>query len=157
MRRIVFAICTTITGLVLLLAYPTSLNRTTTTLGSGAAGAADAAATTTGTAGGTATTTGAAAAPATGTKTYTGKSVSTRYGNVQVEITVANGAITAAKAVDFPNGNGRDQQISSYAIPVLNSEAVGTKSAKISMVSGATFTSTGYLKSLQDAMDQAKL
>jgi len=48
-------------------------------------------------------------------------------------------------------------QISNYAIPILSQEAVQAQSAKIDMVSGATFTSRGYIQSLQDALDQANL
>ena len=57
-------------------------------------------------------------------KTYTGDAVSTRYGDVQVKITVANGKVTAAEVTPVPWNNPRDQQINSYAVPILNSEAV---------------------------------
>ena len=75
----------------------------------------------------------------------TGTAVNTRYGPVQVQITVTNGKITAVNAVDYPQNDGRDQQINSYAIPQLNSEALAAQSAKIDMVSGATYTSSGYI------------
>ncbi|MGV1008525.1 MAG: FMN-binding protein [Dermatophilaceae bacterium] len=76
---------------------------------------------------------------------------------MQVQITVANGKITAAKAIQYPTSNQRDQQINAYAISILNQEAVGQQSADIDMVSGATVTSQGYLQSLQSAIDQAHL
>jgi uncharacterized protein with FMN-binding domain len=76
---------------------------------------------------------------------------------VQVEVTVTNGKITAAQATQVPNGNGRDQEINSYAVPVLNQEAVQAQSAQIDAVSGATVTSDGYIQSLQSAIDQAHL
>ena len=56
---------------------------------------------------------------------------------------------------EYPNGNGRDQQINSYALPQLVSETLSAQSASIDMVSGATYTSQGYLQSLQSAIDQA--
>lgn len=177
MRRIVFAVCTTVTGLVLLFSWPTSLNRTTTagTAGAGGAGDAGTGATTSGTrattSGTRATTSGTGAdaattppattpatTPATPTPTtYDGAAASTRYGNVQVRITVTDQAVTAAEAIDYPHQNGTDRQINAYAIPILNQDAVAAQSANIQMVSGASFTSGGYVQSLQDALDQAGL
>jgi uncharacterized protein with FMN-binding domain len=83
--------------------------------------------------------------------------VQTRWGPVQVRITVVDGKITASEAVVYPNGNHEDEQINSFALPVLNQEAVAAQSANIDMVSGATVTSEGYLSSLQSAIDQAHL
>jgi uncharacterized protein with FMN-binding domain len=83
--------------------------------------------------------------------------VQTRWGPVQVQITVDNGKITAADVLQVPLDNPRDQMINSYAVPVLNSEAVQGQSASIDMVSGATVTSQGYLQSLQSAIDKAHL
>jgi uncharacterized protein with FMN-binding domain len=79
------------------------------------------------------------------------------YGPVQVQITVKNGKVTAAQAVQYPQDSPRDQQINSYAIPVLNQEAVSASSASIDAVSGATYTSGGYVSSLQSALDKAGL
>ena len=90
-------------------------------------------------------------------KTYTGDAVSTRFGDVQVEITVKNGKITKSAGPQVPWNNGKDQEINSYAVPILNSETVDQQSANIDMVSGATYTSNGYLGSLQSAIDQANL
>jgi uncharacterized protein with FMN-binding domain len=72
-----------------------------------------------------------------------------------VKITITNGRPSAVEAVEYPEESPRDEQINSYAIPQLNQEAVAAKSAKIDMVSGATYTSTGYITSLQSALDQA--
>jgi len=74
-----------------------------------------------------------------------------------VQITVQNGRITAVNAVEYPQNNPRDQQINAYAIPQLNQEALSANSASIDMVSGATYTSEGYLGSLQSALDKAGL
>ena len=90
-------------------------------------------------------------------KTYTGDAVSTRFGDVQVQITVKKGKVTKSSVTQVPWSNGRDQEINSYAVPILNSEAVDAQSASIDMVSGATYTSQGYIGSLQSAIDQANL
>ena len=87
--------------------------------------------------------------------TFTGDAVQTRYGAVQVEITVQDGVITSSAAIQYPNRDRHDQQINSYAIPVLNAEAVDAQSAHIDAVSGATYTSVGYVRSLQSAIDEA--
>ena len=84
-----------------------------------------------------------------------GAPVDTRYGPVQVQITITNGRITRADAIDYPQSSGRDQEINSQAIPQLDDEAVQAQSANIDTVSGATFTSDGYRQSLQSALDAA--
>ena len=107
----------------------------------------------------TATATGRATATpaptnATGPATATGKVISTPYGQVQVQITVDNGKITDVLAVKLPT-HGDSGQISDYVKPILASETLQAQSAKIDIVSGATYTSTGYARSLQSALDQA--
>lgn len=87
--------------------------------------------------------------------TFTGQEAETPYGPVQVQVVISDGTISSADAVVYPDGGGRDQQINSYAIPILNSETVAAQSDQIDMVSGATYTSNGYLTSLQSALDQA--
>ena len=67
------------------------------------------------------------------------------------------GKITASEAVVYPTGNGRDYEINSYALPVLNQEVVQAQGVNIDMVSGATVTSDGYVRSLQSAIDEAHL
>lgn len=175
MRRVALALFGTITGLVILLGYKTH-SSTATVPAAVATGPVTAGGTTdTGSTSGTSSAaagsarTGSSAATAapkssatsnaasSGTKTVTGDSVDTRWGPVQVQITVSNGKITAAQAVVYPNNNGRDYEINSYAIPQLNQEAVAASSAQIDMVSGATVTSGGYLSSLQSALDKAGL
>jgi uncharacterized protein with FMN-binding domain len=105
---------------------------------------------------------GVASAPASGGstaagRTVTGAAASTMYGPVQVQITVKDGHVATARAVEYPKTFQQDQQINAYAIPELNREAVTAGSAKIDMVSGATYTSRGYISSLQSALDQAKI
>ncbi|MFE3249098.1 FMN-binding protein [Streptomyces sp. NPDC059209] len=90
-----------------------------------------------------------------GTGTYTGDAVSTQYGTVQVAATVKAGKLTDVKVIQVPSGNGRDQQIAAYAVPRLTKEALASHSAHIDAVSGASYTSQGYIQSLQSALDRA--
>lgn len=154
MRRIVIAIASTITGLVLLFSWPTSLNRSITLAsGAGTAGTG----TSSGSSGSSSSSGSASGTPSGTSGTFVGDAVATRYGDVQVQITATDGSITSAEAVAFPDRDGRSQQISAYAIPVLQDETVRANGASIAMVSGATFTSRGYVQSLQSAIDQAGL
>lgn len=89
--------------------------------------------------------------------TATGDTVQTRWGPVQVEVTVAASEITGVSVLQYPDSNPQDEQINSYALPVLVDETMSAQSADIDMVSGATYTSIGYQQSLQSALDQAGL
>lgn len=84
--------------------------------------------------------------------TFTGSDVNTQYGDVQVQLTVANGKITDANDVQQPSDS-----IGSNAVSQLNSEVLQAQSANIQAVSGATYTSQGYISSLQNAVDKAGL
>lgn len=95
-----------------------------------------------------------AAAPA-ANGSFTGSSTSTPYGSVQVQIVVANGTMTEVKALHLTDDGGRSVQISNTAAPILRSEVLSAQSARVSTVSGATYTSDAYLTSLQSALDQA--
>lgn len=81
----------------------------------------------------------------------------TRFGNVQVQITVVDKQITAATVLQIPNRDRKDIQINNRAVPILNSATVKAQSADIDMVSGATVTSVAYIQSLQSAIDKANL
>ncbi|GAQ60438.1 MULTISPECIES: FMN-binding protein [Streptomyces] len=91
----------------------------------------------------------------TATGTFTGDSIDTPYGTVQVAATLAEGKITSVKVLRAPDQNGRDRQIAAYALPRLTREALGAQSAHIDAVSGASYTSQGYVQSLQSALDRA--
>jgi major membrane immunogen (membrane-anchored lipoprotein) len=92
-----------------------------------------------------------------GTSTVTGDSADTRWGPVQVEITVADGTIADVSVIDYPDNNGKDQQINARALPILVQETLDAQNGDIDMVSGATVTSDGYIESLQSALDKAGL
>jgi len=155
MRRIALAIVTTVSALVLLFSYHTS----TMGAGASAAGTAATAAAPRATQAPQDTTSGGSSGGGSsgGDGTFTGDSVQTRWGPVQVQITVAGGQITDATAVVFPNDNFRDQEINSVALPILAQEVLDAQGASIDHVSGATVTSDGYVASLQSALDQANL
>jgi uncharacterized protein with FMN-binding domain len=88
---------------------------------------------------------------------YDGSVAQTRWGPVQVRITVSGGKVVGATTLQVPSGNGRDAEINGYAVPILNKEAITAGSAAIDTVSGATVTSDGYITSLQAAIDTAGL
>lgn len=88
-------------------------------------------------------------------KTYVGPAVETYYGVVQVEVTVTGAHVDSAKLVKLTAYDGTSQQINSYAAPQLVNETLSAQSAHIDTISGATYTSAGYIRSLQSALDQA--
>ncbi|MEV6839118.1 FMN-binding protein [Streptomyces sp. NPDC051133] len=149
LRRVVLATAATVSGVVLLL----SLKPASDPASASAVGAApqQTAAGQTSPQGGTQ---GGGQAAA-GSGTVTGDATQTQYGTVQVRLTVAGGKITKAEAVQAPKGGLSDQK-TALAVPRLNREAVAAQSAGIDAVSGATYTSDGYKKSLQSALDKVK-
>lgn len=171
MKKIFYAVMATLTGLVLLFSYRTSLGEGTETAAAlpattpAPASAQRATPSTSPSASASPSTSSSAAAAPTQAApassgladgTFTGSSVNTRFGPVQVQITVSGGSVTDVQVPVYPSENGRDQQINSRALPVLVNETLDAQSADIDMVSGATYTSTGYLKSLQSALDEAR-
>ena len=111
---------------------------------------------------GTGTDSGAAAEPSTGAAakaggTYAGSVVQTRFGAVQVQITVKAGAITDVEALQLTDDDRKSIQISNRAAPLLRSEVLAAQSADVQTIGGATVTSVAYLNSLQAAIDAANL
>jgi uncharacterized protein with FMN-binding domain len=172
MRRLTYWLVSTAAALMMLFSYHTSTNRAATTPAAalapqspGTSSAPDpttspTASPTSGAAGtgSSGAGTSAAATTAAGTSgTFTGGSVDTRWGPVQVQISVADGKITDVQAVVYPQGNHRDVEINDYALPLLQQEVLQAQSAQIDAISGATVTSDGYVSSLQSAIDAAHL
>ncbi len=155
MKRAVFALVTTIVGLILLLRYETPVPPALATPVTGSTPA------------GAGTTSAAGAPPETGAgpapeaaRTLVGQTIDTEQGPVQVQVTITGSAATGITISDvtvlqYPNGGGRDTEINSAALPQLVQQALAVQSADIQMVSGATYTSTGFIQSLQSALDQA--
>jgi uncharacterized protein with FMN-binding domain len=179
MKKIIYAVLATISGLVLIFSYRTSLDAvqpmavtdpaastgtTTTTTPStmsddeSSESSSDDESTegsTSGSSGSTSSGTTATTASGMTDGTYTGGAANTRYGPVQVQITVSGGVIADVQVIDYPNSNREDQRINGRALPTLVSETTQAQSSQIDMVSGATYTSQGYIASLQSAIDQA--
>ena len=96
--------------------------------------------------------------PPSGTSgTFTGQDVPNRFGDVQVQVVVSNGRITDVKAVQLPGDRARSAYISQVSGPLLRTEALQAQSAKIDIVSGATYTSVSYVQSLESALQQAHM
>ena len=117
--------------------------------------AKDSAANNSGTTAAAATTTPAASSAKSINGTFTGPSVFVNYGNVQVKITIVNGRITDAVAVQAPSG--RNDRWTNMAVPILKQQTLAAQSANIQGASGASYTSYGWYTSLQGALAQAGL
>lgn len=87
--------------------------------------------------------------------TFTGSAVDVGYGTVQVRITVENGKITDAQAVQAPSG--RNDRYTNMAVPILRQRTLAAQSANINGASGASYTSFGWYTSLVVALKQAGL
>ena len=101
----------------------------------------------------TPTTTTTPTGPADGT--YTGSSVHTRFGSVQIAVTISQGSIVDITALHLTDADGKSVQISTRAAPILRQEVLTSQSANVSTVAGATYTTKAYLSSVQSALDQA--
>jgi uncharacterized protein with FMN-binding domain len=161
MKKIVMWLMSTLTVLVLLFGYHTSTSSTAAAAGgdSSVATPFSGSTTSTGAAGSTsaAATGSSSSSSSAASGRVTGAAADTRWGPVQVQITVADGSITDVSVVQYPTSNGKDQEINARALPILIQETLKAQSASIDMVSGATYTSDGYVTSLQSALDQAGL
>ena len=95
-----------------------------------------------------------ATAPA-AARTVTGTVANTQYGPMQVQVTLAGTKITKVTVLQRTDDGAESDQIDANAIPKLTSETLAAQSARIDAVSGASYTSSGYIQSLQSALDQA--
>jgi hypothetical protein len=90
-----------------------------------------------------------------GTRTLTGAVEDTPYGPVQVQVTLTGTRIVDVTPTQLPNDNGRSQEINNYAAPLLRQEVLDAQSAQVDTISGASYTSDGYARSVQSALDAA--
>ena len=165
-KRISYWVLSTVTAFVLLFGFDASQrggtgvatttisgggSGTTSTNGSGSNGSTSSGNTSGNSSGSRSGSAGSAA------KTVTGSVAQTQWGPVQVQLTIRNRSITKVSVLQYPNGNSRDVEIANFSLPTLIQETIKNQSSNIDMVSGATYTSTGYIQSLQSALDQANL
>jgi uncharacterized protein with FMN-binding domain len=153
MRRVILAVTGTIAGLVALLSFkshdPTVPVASTSGTGGGSSSSSSSNSATTipgefQSRVGTLTT---------GETTITGHVANTVYGPVQIELVVKSGKIVKVAVLRQPTNTIHDIQIGEFAFPRLISETLKTQTAKIDAVSGASYTSAGYISSLQSAVD----
>ena len=155
MRRIIFAVCGTVAGLAMLLSFKshTSAGALTSTAGTSntqpfgqasASAAASASASPSG---------GSGVLSTTGGRQLTGQVANTAYGPVQIQLTLVQNKITKVSVLQQPENTANAIRIGNFAFPKLISETLTAQSAKIDSVSGATYTSGGYIKSLQSILD----
>ena len=149
MRRITLWLFSTVAAVVLLFSYRTSTQGASASNATAVASAPLAA--------GPGESDDSPVAGAAGGKTYAGSMAQTRWGPVQVSITVSGGKVVDVTVPTYPNDNGRDVEINARALPILRQETLASQSADIDAVSGATVTSDGYKESLQSALDAANL
>jgi uncharacterized protein with FMN-binding domain len=154
MRRVILAVTGTIAGLVALLSFKAHVPTVPV-------------AATTGTGGGSSTSSSSSSAARTipgefqsvagtltpGETTVTGKVANTAYGPVQIELVVKSHKIVKVAVLEQPTNTIHDIQIGEFAFPKLISETLAAQNAKVDAVSGASYTSAGYIASLQSAVD----
>ena len=158
MRRALLTLGGTAAGLAALLSFKThSLAAPAASAGTPApsAGTSSPAGSTAGQAA-SATHRGSSTAPA-AARTVTGAVASTEHGPMQVQLTVAGTKITKVTLLQRTDDGAESDQIDAYAIPKLTSETLAAQSAHIDAVSGASYTSSGYIQSLQSALDKASI
>lgn len=130
MRRVILAVTATVAGLVALLSFKTHSSSERA---------------------------GASPAPPTalppGERAVAGNVANTVYGPVQVQVVVTSSKIVKVNILEQPSATEHDLQIGQFAFPKLIGETLGAQSARIDSVSGATYTSGGYIQSLQSALD----
>jgi uncharacterized protein with FMN-binding domain len=153
MRRVILAVTGTIAGLVALLSFkahaPTVPVAATSGTGSGSSASSSSSS--------ARTIPGefqSVAGPLTaGETTITGKVANTAYGPVQIELVVKSHKIVKVAVLEQPTNTIHDIQIGEFAFPKLISETLSAQNAKVDAVSGASYTSAGYIASLQSAVD----
>jgi uncharacterized protein with FMN-binding domain len=156
MRRVILAVTGTIAGLVALLSFkshsPTVPVAATSGTGDGSSSASPPSSSTT--VPGEFPEGSLAGKLAPGETAITGHVASTVYGPVQIQLIVKSRKIVKVAVLEQPTNTIHDIQIGEFAFPRLISETLAAQSAKIDTVSGASYTSAGYIASLQSAVDQ---
>ena len=153
MRRITLTLISTLAAIIMLFSYRTSTGGSTAVPASGAQAPGIVSENTPAPRHGGSKSVTSARKPT--SLTINGSTAQTRYGPVQVQVTISGKKIISVKTLQHPSGDGNSDQINAGALPRLNAEVLNAQSARINTVSGATYTSHGYTTSLQAALDTA--
>jgi uncharacterized protein with FMN-binding domain len=165
MLRAIVALGGTAAGLAALLSFKThvpavaaaaAMPNTTSSAASAPASKSGGSGTKSGSASKTGKATGGGTGSAT-TRTVTGKVENTQYGPMQIQLVLAGKKISKVNVLQQTNTGSNSAVIDANALPKLTSETLTAQSARIDAVSGATYTSQGYIASLQSAVDAAGL
>jgi uncharacterized protein with FMN-binding domain len=160
MRRAILAVVSTIAGLVALLSFKShvpAIAAATSGTGVSSGGTSGSGSGSSGTgssSGGQGFTTGQQTGLPAGEHTVTGNVADTMYGPVQIQLVVKDNKIVKVSVLQQPKNTVNDIQIGQFAFPRLIGETLTAQNAKIDSVSGATYTSGGYIASLQSAVDK---
>lgn len=158
MRRAILAVTGTIAGLVALLSFKSHVPSAPVAATTGGTGGTSASSSSGG--GQTEVVPGAfpqgsiAKNLPAGETSVDGKVANTSYGPVQIQLIKRNGKIVKVAVLTQPTNTLNDIQIGKFAFPKLISETLAAQNGKIDAVSGATYTSAGYIQSLQSALDK---
>ena len=157
MRRVIFAVAGTIAGLVALLSFKAHDPTVPVAATSGTGGSSTSSSSSSSSSSSARTIPGefqsVTGTLTQGETTVTGKVATTVYGPVQIELVVKNSKIVKVAVLEQPTNTIHDIQIGQFAFPRLISETLAAQNAKIDAVSGASYTSAGYITSLQSALD----
>ena len=154
MRRVILAVTGTIAGLVALLSFKSHSPTVPVAATAGTAGGSSSSSSTSSSSRTIPGEFQSVAGPLTaGETTITGKVANTVYGPVQVQLVMKSNKIVKVAVLEQPTNTIHDIQIGEFAFPKLISETLAAQNAKIDAVSGASYTSAGYISSLQSAVD----
>ena len=84
------------------------------------------------------------------------QSLAGSLGDIQVKVTASNGKLVSVGMAKMNLHGPQSQQISNSVIPQLEQQTLASNGGPIQGVSGATYTSQAYARSLQAALDQLK-
>jgi uncharacterized protein with FMN-binding domain len=157
MRRVILAVTGTIAGLVALLSFkshdPAVPVAATSGTGSGSSSSSSSSSSSETAVPGEFPEGSLAGKLSPGESAITGHVANTVYGPVQVQLIVKNSKIVKVAILEQPTNTIHDIQIGEFAFPRLISETLAAQNSKIDAVSGASYTSAGYISSLQSAVD----
>jgi uncharacterized protein with FMN-binding domain len=160
MRRVILAVAGTVAGLVALLSFRSHVPTAPVAATAGGSGGTSSSSSSSSSGGQTEVVPGAfpqgsiAKNLPAGETAVDGKVASTAYGPVQIQLITKDSKIVKVAVLVQPTNTLHDVQIGEFAFPKLISETLAAQNGKIDAVSGATYTSAGYIQSLQSALDK---